>query len=89
MLKIGYSETYHTDKGVYRYNYTTRQLEHLENRIQLQTVHESKIPVVQNCVTDKINLKPERFDQCPQYWVELYESVLERTIKRGGPFTEE
>lgn len=78
----GYSETYKTSKGQYRYNYATRQLERLGNKIRMITISQRLTPVVELGVTDCINLKQSSFEVCPQYWVELYESVLERLVRK-------
>lgn len=77
-----YSKIYQTEKGKYRYNYSTGKLEHIANQVQMVLTGQRKVPVVELGVVDCIKMNRAKFDSCPEYWVELYESVLERLIRR-------
>ena len=76
-----FSPTYGTNKGFYRYNYALGVLEHIGNKIKTVTINRRTIPLVETGVLESIRLNPQKFKLCPEYWVELYEAVLERTIK--------
>lgn len=77
-----YSKIYSTDKSRYRYNYDVGKLERVANKVQVITANKRRTPVVELSVTDCIGLNQAKFESCPEYWVDLYESVLERTVKR-------
>lgn len=75
-----YSPVYQTERRQYRYNYTRGRLEQIGKRIVVRSVRGRRVPIVEQQVISYTVLKPEAFDRVPGYWVELFDSAIDRDV---------
>lgn len=77
-MKIGYSDTYSTEKSQYRYNYNTCQLEKIGKKIRMMNSGGNLYPVVETGIVASYSIDPRKFDRAPMFWVILYEEAKKR-----------
>ena len=70
-----YSEILKTEKKLYRYNYETQQIEELKKVIRKTNQRGVIAAVVQLDIVQEFPLEQSKFDENPQYWLQLYESA--------------
>lgn len=72
-----YSEIFKTEKKLYRYNYDTQQIEELKKVIRKTNQQGVIVAMVQIDVVQEFALEQSKFEENPQYWLQLYESAKE------------
>ncbi len=70
-----YSEIFKTEKKLYRYNYETQQIEELKKVIRKTNQRGVIAAVVQLDIVQEFPLEQSKFEENPQYWLQLYESA--------------
>lgn len=70
-----YSEIFKTEKKLYRYNYETQQIEDLKKVIRKTNQRGVIAAVVQLEIVQEFPLEQSKFEENPQYWLQLYESA--------------
>ncbi len=70
-----YSEIFKTEKKLYRYNYETQQIEELKKVIRKTNQRGVIAAVVQLEIVQEFPLEQSKFEENPQYWLQLYESA--------------
>lgn len=70
-----YSEIFKTEKKLYRYNYETQQIEELKKVIRKTNQRGVIAAMVQLDIVQEFPLEQSKFEENPQYWLQLYESA--------------
>lgn len=75
---MDYSETYSAGRHQYRFNYDTGELEQLGRLVAREERDGRMVPVVRVGVIQKTSLTISQFIKAPEYWVQLYDSQIDR-----------